>query len=221
MRKPNDAEKPKQSKAQEANEASPRTRKQAESPNRTKTPKRIHIIPLFIALSVLVATNRTASAISMSFNLYTDKGNGSGTLTLSDSGADPNDDGYEVYAVDGIAGTFAGQPITGLDDGTFIEDNLVEVDDSGEILTDSEGIGFNTGSPPADPYTYDLHNNTNGFAITEGLYYTDATGIDYGGGIVTSFTQIPFQAPLADAIPVIGSVLVLGALRKVRNFKKA
>ena len=34
-------------------------------------------------------------------------------------------------------------------------------------------------------------------------------------------TPVPFQAPLADAIPVIGSVLVLGALRKVRNFKKA
>jgi len=73
--------------------------------------------------------------------------------------------------------------------------------------------------------SFDTSNNQYNIYFDTGSGFGPAEEIETNSAItsVTSFTetQVPFQAPLADAIPVIGSVLVLGALRKVRNFKKA
>jgi hypothetical protein len=168
---------------------------------------------------VILATNRSAYALS--FNLQTGIGDGTGTLTLTDLMYTDPKDGYSEYEVTAISGTFAGQTITGIEPGiTTDADNYIEIDPNGNILTDQYGMGFDTSRDEFVVYT-----DKNGFAQPDILYEFSKP---YASPQVTSFTEtaststpVPFQAPLADAIPVIGSVLVLGALRKVRNFKKA
>jgi len=226
MRKPSQTETSIQSWYTEENQTGNRPRKLAERPTPTKKRKRYNIIPHIIALSVILATNRSAYAISLSFNLNTDLGDvTNGTLTLTDNGPDQGGDGFENYVVEDITGTIDGTPIKGVDPNFFVVDNQVEVDASSQILTDGEGIGFDDSSN--DHYEI-LYGGVGAgqYGPPDGIYEFPEGGTFTTGG-VSSFTEsapttpVPFQAPLADAIPVIGSVLVLGALRKVRNFKKA
>jgi len=216
MRKPIHSETQIQSKYQVETQTDPPNPYNTERPNPTKKPKRYNIIPHLIALCVIMANE--PSAYALSFNLNTGDGTGMGTLTIVDTGTQDSSDGYTEYDVSAITGTFDTQTITGIDPVFASPDNLIEIDTNGNILVDSNGLSFDT----ANNGIYNIYQN--------GIGYGPAANIEnesYTFNSVTSFTgpapttPVPFQAPLADAIPVIGSVLVLGALRKVRNFKKA
>jgi hypothetical protein len=186
-----------------------------ERPNPTMKAKRYNLIPQFLVVCVIMAYAPTAHALS--FTLNTAEGTGTGTLTIVDTGTVDSSDGYTESAISAITGTFNADAITGVDTDYGTPDNLIEIDPSGNILVDGSGISFDT----ANTEVINIYHDSGDFG--------SATSIDDTGtyALVTSFTgsapntPVPFQAPLGDAIPVIGSVLVLGALRKVRNFKKA
>jgi len=203
---------------QDETQTDPPTPYNPERPNPTMKANRYNIIPQFLALCVLMANVPTASALS--FNLNTDDGTGTGTLTLDDTGTQDASDGYTEYELTSITGTFDAQAITGVDTKYGSPDNRIELDPSGNLLVTDNGISFDT----ANNGEVNIYHNGDGYGQADTI--AAYPSFNYPAH-VTSFTvsapntPVPFQAPLADAIPVIGSVLVLGALRKVRNFKKA
>jgi len=219
MRKPSQSEMPIQSRDREENQTGKPARKVAERPAWPTNSISNHIIPHVLAMCVIMATGQTAHALT--FTLNTGYGTGSGTLTLEDTGHTDPTGGLEEYVVTGITGTFDSQTITGIDWNYGNPDNTIETATNGNILVDTLGISFDTGSTSS----YLIQDDTGGFLTDLGA--ADVIYGPSGKSSVTSFTAsapttpVPFQAPLADAIPVIGSVLVLGALRKVRTFKNA
>jgi hypothetical protein len=198
-RKPIHSETPKQSRAQEENQTDHPNRNQAESPNPTKNPKRYNLIPHLIALCVILATNRSAYALS--FNLNTDIGDiTNGTITLTDNGPDPRGGPYENYVVDAISGTFDGQTISEASETYFGGAvNSIEIDSSGNILVTGQGISFVTNSDEftifSDEGTYDSP-----YALATGIYQSSNSSSVNAQSFTE--TQVPFQAPQADAIPL-------------------
>jgi len=219
MRKPSQTEPPIQSRDTEENPTGNPPRKLAERPTLTMKWKCNHIIPHLLVVCMIMVPEYSAHALT--FNLTTNDGTGTGTLTTVATGTTDSSTGLTEYEVTDISGTFDSQTITGI--GVIYQpSNLIEIASNGTIQVDGIGLEFATASSG----DYLIYNDTTpsdaSFAPADLVYNAGP-----GNEAVTSFTStapttpVPFQAPLADAIPVIGSVLVLGALRKVRNFKKA
>jgi hypothetical protein len=220
MRKPSHSEAPIQSMYQVETQTDPPTPYNTERPNPSKKAKGYNILPQLIAMCVIMAYQPSANALTLSFTLTTGAGTGTGTLTYGDTGTQDPSDGYTEYALTEITGTYVTQAITGVDPQNYDgADNRIELAPNGNILVDDNGISFDTDNGQYNVYYYSLQNS---YGIPGTLVDTVGSSTHVSSFTASSpTTPVPFQAPLADAIPVIGSVLVLGALRKVRTFKNA
>jgi hypothetical protein len=220
MRKPSHSEAPMPIMYQVETQTDPPTPSNTERPNPSKKAKGYNILPQLIAMCVIMAYQPSANALTLSFTLTTGAGTGTGTLTYGDTGTQDPSDGYTEYAISEITGTYDTQAITGVDPYNYDgADNRIELAPNGNILVDDNGISFDTTNAEYNVY-YESQDNAYGSPGT--IVSPTETSASVASFTVSSpNTPVPFQAPLADAIPVIGSVLVLGALRKVRTFKNA